>query len=183
MLKSCIDKILSQAHGPIYVHCDGPRESSSEITNHKLISTYLQELKDSGLIASMYVQPTNLGLNSGIFFALDWFFEQVEIGIIVEEDLLLHAPILEIAESIAGKLEIGNGLAAINLRNTVPSKFLKEPNATYRYSNLASSHGWITNAETWRNMPKTQVNILDVLTAFTKVSQTVLMLVLTPLRT
>jgi hypothetical protein len=154
LLKQCLQKILEQEHGSIYVHCDGPLDTEIQILNNLKIRAYIDELSESGQIDHSLFQEKNLGLNTGVMSGIDWFFRNERVGIIVEEDLKLHAPILEITENLLPLLTVDKKASAINLRNTVPPDRILEPGATYRYSSMTSSHGWVTTREVWQSMPR-----------------------------
>jgi len=112
------------------------------------------QLSEVGKIFSYKFQDRNLGLNKGVFSGIDWFFENEKMGLIIEEDLILHYPSLSLADKLSSFVSRKNKIATINLRNTVPSIFIREPEYAYRVSSLASSHGWVTSREIWQEVPR-----------------------------
>ena len=97
------------------------------------------------------------GINSGI----DWFFSEVDEGLIIEDDLILHFPILKEAELLFEVFRNDSTIGSIGLRNIVPKANLSEPKASYRYSNWSISAGWGTSSQNWSKNSKTLVGKIN----------------------
>ena len=61
--------------------------------NHELIN-YIEKIHD-GSNFFYQISEKNLGVRDGVYFGIDWFFESVENGVILEEDLILNNKALE----------------------------------------------------------------------------------------
>jgi len=146
-LELVVNSILAQPHGDIYISVDGPSERAQE--QNLEVSNYVLELSSCGILKGYRFSISNEGTLFGVSNGISWFFDQVESGIIIEDDLVLHDPILEIAELAFDVMVTNPNVLAINLRNTVMARDIVEPNAAFRYSRLISSHGWITTRENW----------------------------------
>jgi hypothetical protein len=156
----CFDKtirsILQQEHGDIYVSCDGPRLSSPNETQEvrHLILSY----QERGDVKVANLLETNLGTLDGIHAGIDWFFENESEGLIVEDDLILHPPILEEAEKLFDAFRADPCVGSIGLRNVVPSEWLTDPHASYRRSRLFVSTGWGTSRIYWTQGRKSLID-------------------------
>lgn len=92
-----LTEILKQEPRDLYVCQDGPREGNEndrikcqEVRDviNELISAYSKNNKYFKL-HTLY-QPINLGCGSGPAAGISWFFENVEMGIVMEDDCLPH---------------------------------------------------------------------------------------------
>ncbi len=80
--------IDSEFLGPVFVSCDGPKESDKDANSKVVI--YLKELLRLKKISYLNVRTLNEGISRGIEDGIDWFFSNVEIGIILEDDVVLR---------------------------------------------------------------------------------------------
>ena len=147
-LQACVESILAQDHGDIFIHCDGAKNSSNP--ENLQVTLYIQKLFEDRLIKNYRVHSKNLGTLLGISYSIDWFFEHVNEGLIIEEDIVLVPWALQVAEILFQEMRSDSDSSAISLRNTVPEHELVEAGALFRYSRLISSHGWGTTAEKWK---------------------------------
>ncbi len=89
--KQVIDAIRVAAPAQIFVACDGPNperagEAEKVATTRKLIE---REIDWPCSIHKLYSEE-NQGCKRGVSRAISWFFEQVEEGIILEDDCVPH---------------------------------------------------------------------------------------------
>ena len=96
-VRQVLTEILKQEPRELYICQDGAREgndmdriSCQEVRDvvNELTSAYAISHKDITL-HTLY-QKTNLGCGPGPAAGIDWFFSQVEKGIIMEDDCLPH---------------------------------------------------------------------------------------------
>lgn len=71
-----------------YIACDGPRAPSDEavIATQDAIVDLKDTLALEGFEIQTRISPHNLGCERGVLNAIDWFFEQENDGIILEDD-------------------------------------------------------------------------------------------------
>lgn len=75
-------------HRKIYIAIDGPRQNNDSDTNLcaevvHMANNFASEHKDH---CRLLIQRKNLGCGLGVKTAIDWFFENEEMGIILEDD-------------------------------------------------------------------------------------------------
>lgn len=84
----------------LYLACDGPRPDRPKDAD---LCAAVRELLASGITWSCEVhrlmRPANLGCRLGVSGAIDWFFEQEEEGVILEDDILPEPSFSPIARS------------------------------------------------------------------------------------
>jgi hypothetical protein len=146
-LQLTLDSILNQSHGDIYVSCDGSRDGYPLETQST--QRIIQDYQKNGQINASHFISKNKGTLDGIIEGIDWFFENVEEGLILEDDLRLHEPILKKAELLFEIFRQDHSIGSIGLRNLVPRDELGSPDESFRYSNWFVSHGWGTSKENW----------------------------------
>ena len=72
----------------LYVACDGPRpERLDEVRRCEAVRALVSQLDWPCQLRTLF-QPSNLGCRAGVTAALDWFFEQEEEGIVLEDDIV-----------------------------------------------------------------------------------------------
>lgn len=148
-LEKLIDSVLSQNHGSIYIHCDGPRGvfDSRVFETRALILT----LHDQGLVKEFFLQDENLGLMDAMHTALDWFFDINDHGMILEDDLILHYPALDEAERLWTSVKTSRDATVFSLGNPLPLKISSSLEGSYWYSNFFVSYAWGTSRDVWKN--------------------------------
>ena len=147
-LRQTLDSILTQPHGPIYVSCDGPTPA------YELgcieVRDYLRELFRLGKIQDLRISDINEGTLIGVSKGIDWFFEHEDVGLIVEDDLVLEPRLLEAVEKSSSYL-IDSHVLSIGLYNRVPREFISDNLKAVRYSRFVISCGWVTTRFEWNS--------------------------------
>jgi len=161
-LKECIDSILSQEHGPIYISCDAP--PSEFLSQGAEVQKYIKFLLASGVVKEIRISESNQGILRGVTSGVSWFFERVEKGIILEDDLILQPNFLKSVELASKHLDHPK-VIALGLHNSVPNEFISNQQAILRSSWFVISWGWVTTKDNWNSRIKTyqEVDYLKLL--------------------
>ena len=133
----------------LYVACDGPRpDRPGEAERCAQVRELIEASIDWPCQLHKLFQPSNLGCRRGVTAALDWFFDQVEEGIVLEDDIL---PDLSFFPFCQGLLEryrhdtrIGV-IAANNHQRSAPAD-----DSSYRFSIYSHCWGWASWRRAWR---------------------------------
>jgi len=155
-LKQTIESITVQPHGLIYISCDGV--SAEHYEEGKQVHTYLNHLLDSGVVEEIRISDINQGTLIGVSEGIDWFFEKVEMGIILEDDLVLEPELLSTVEIVSKYLR-DSKVVAIGLHNSVPLSSITDRNSLVRSSRFVISWGWVTTRENWNTRVKSYAQI------------------------
>jgi hypothetical protein len=118
-------------------------------------------LYESKVISSYYFQSENLGLMDSIHFAADWFFDKVECGLILEDDLIINSPGLDEAELLWGTVCKNIDVTVLSLGNPLPAAVSKSFQNSFWCSNFFVSYAWATSRETWKQSARS-INDLDL---------------------
>jgi len=138
--------------GPIYVSCDYPRPGKNK--DNSIVVKYLETQLSEGNISFLKIRKKNEGISKAIEDGIDWFFSQVEFGVVLEDDVVLSSDASQILTNGLVVMSKEEDVKAINLRNTVPSALLEFQNRGFRKSSLVSSHGWATTSRVWNDFRK-----------------------------
>jgi len=117
-VRCVLSEIRKQQPTELYVFQDGPREGNDKDT------VKVQEVRD--VIKELVVWPCelhtlyqnkNLGCGPGPMTALNWFFSENEMGIILEDDAVPHPDFFGYAEELLEKYKDDNSVRAIGSMN------------------------------------------------------------------
>lgn len=146
-LKLVIQALEDQEHGEIYVSSDAPKNSDGMEVNQ--VRDYLKTMLETGVIKHLNLRHRNMGISAAVMEGIDWFFQDEEFGLIIEDDIVLTKGALLTVSGLVPILLDSTNMYSINLRNEVPENYLSHPFNLGRISALVSSHGWITSATKW----------------------------------
>lgn len=135
----------------VFVHCDGPREHvAGEAEKVAAVRGVLQKIDWPCSVQTLF-REQNAGLREGVSGALNWFFAQVEQGIVLEDDCLPDESFFPFCESMLGRyaadervMHIGGSNVAEDLTRHLPS--------SYFFSQFSFVWGWATWRRAWANM-------------------------------
>jgi hypothetical protein len=155
-ISAVVQSVLSQPHGEIYVSCDGPKGSSDK--NVSSVQRYVECLHSEGKVQQIQLHSTNFGVLRGVQNGIDWFFENVDEGLILEDDVVLAESALANAEYLFDLLDKRKDVATITLRNFLPHHTVSDPSVPCRLSRLNSTYAWGTSASYWNQSTKSLTN-------------------------
>ena len=148
--KVVINAIKNIKPSSIYIACDGPRlgleEELEKVNSTKNLAI---ESIDWDCKVKTRFSEVNLGCRDGVSSAISWFFEHVNEGIILEDDVLPHPEFFEYCQLCLEKYRADNRIWAISGKQTraeqeILGKYSSAP-LHLRYN--FSCWGWAT----WRN--------------------------------
>ena len=153
-LRQVIDAIRPVAPTRLYVACDGPNpdrpgEAEKVAATRAVIET---EIDWPCQIERLYAD-VNQGCRLGVSRAISWFFEQVEEGIILEEDCVPHPDFFPYCTTLLERYRHDTRVWSINgsqfLSPRQCSRFSKRSASDYWASAHADSWGWATWRRCW----------------------------------
>jgi hypothetical protein len=133
----------------LYVAADGPRDSrSGEDAKVKAVRDYVLDHIDWGCEVKTLFRDKNLGCKYAVSSAIDWFFENEEMGIILEDDCLPHSSFFRFCEEL---LELYRDEERIGIISGDNFQFGKRrTHDSYYFSRYAHIWGWASWRRTWR---------------------------------
>lgn len=149
----------------LYIASDGPREN---VKNEKDIVYYTREQIINAInwecdVHTLF-QNNNLGCGVGVYTAINWFFEENEEGIILEDDCVVEPSFFHFMEEMLNKYRTDERIGMI--AGTNPIK-LNNYKYSYLFSKYKSCWGWASWKRAWNNMDINmswrEINYNDVL--------------------
>src|SRR5690606_31793143 len=95
--------------------------------------------------------PKNQGCKKGVIAAINWFFEHVEEGVILEEDCVPHPDFFPFAAQMLEKYRHEPTISMVCGTNLLGSY---SSDSTYLFSQHSFVWGWATWKRTWKNYTK-----------------------------
>lgn len=146
-LRVLLDRLREVGVENIYVSIDGPRDERDTAA-----VTQCQELVrgiDWTPNVTHVFRERNLGCGRGVSAAISWFFDQVDRGIIVEDDVIPVASFFPFCTELLDRYEDDSRVFAVSGCNPVPPEGLSDPEASYRFAQITHVWGWATWRRAW----------------------------------
>ena len=113
-----------------------------------------------------YFINEHLSVERSIPFAIDWFFEEVRCGIVLEDDCVVHSGAFENLAMNISKVE-NSELIHVNLHHKLAVDFKDNCHARLDRVKLIDVWGSISNLVTWKTVRYSEnVNLFNYLRAF-----------------
>ena len=137
----------------LYVACDGarlnrPGEPERCGAVRALIASAPQGLIDWPCQLRTRFRDTNLGCRAVASSALDWFFEQEEEGIVLEDDILPDPSFFPYCQALLERFRHDSRIGAIAANNH--QRLPPADGSSYRFSIYSHCWGWATWRRAWR---------------------------------
>lgn len=147
LLKKLIKKLSQIKPKKIYFACDGPR---IEYHDDKEKCNLINKLIDSGIDWDCKIfkktHAKNIGVKKNINSAIDWFFSNEEMGIILEDDCEFSISFFKFCEELLIRYKNNSKIKIIS-GNYYHSNIVEDN--SYYFSRCPGTHGWATWKRTW----------------------------------
>lgn len=130
----------------LFVAGDGPRDNYYEKKQVERTRKVLNQINWKCEIRT-YFRNENLGCKLAVSSAIDWFFENIEMGIILEDDCLPHSSFFPYCKELLIKYKDEEKIMQISGFNALNR--LKIPNSYY-FSKFGTIWGWATWQRAWK---------------------------------
>lgn len=132
----------------LYVAADGPRKD--KIGEYELCEETRATIKiDWDCELKTLYRTENLGCGLSVSEAITWFFEQVEYGIILEDDCLPNNSFFEFCSMLLEYYR--NNETIMHIGGTNSQFGIKRNNYSYYFSKYPHIWGWATWQRAWKN--------------------------------
>jgi hypothetical protein len=129
----------------IYVAIDGPRTQSEKEIQTEIRNFVLNYAKSNKLRICVWQRDVNLGIAVSVITAIDWFFNNVEYGIILEDDLLVSKEFFDFVDYNLILIKEIPDIAMIS-----GNQFLLDTNPDFTYlTHYPQTWGWATWNKKW----------------------------------
>lgn len=140
------NKIKEIKPNKLYVACDGPRN----LKNEKQIVNQVREITNNinwDCKLNKLFRNQNLGCKNAVSGALDWFFDNEERGIILEDDCLPNKYFFYFCKELLLKYEDNSKISMITGNNFQDGNFRGD--GSYYFSGYNHIWGWATWKRVW----------------------------------
>ncbi|MCR5036388.1 MAG: glycosyltransferase [Bacteroidales bacterium] len=146
-VRRVLTEIRKQKPTELYVCQDGAREGNE---NDKIkcqeVRDVIKELVDWSCNLHTLYQEKNLGCGLGPAAGISWFFEHVELGIVMEDDCLPHPDFFNYCEELLEHYKNDKKVLFIN-STLYDNRWQCE--ASYGFSHYMVTGAWAAKRETW----------------------------------
>lgn len=131
-----------------YVAADGPRENRpDDMEKCSAVREYIKSHIDWPCEAKFLFREENLGCGHAVSQAIDWFFENEEKGIILEDDCIPNLSFFNFCSELLQKYQTDKSIYQITGSNW--QKGIWRGKADYYFSHVTSVWGWATWRDRW----------------------------------
>lgn len=141
-------KIREYQPEKLFIAADGPRKSNPDDSSLCEETRKIVDLIDWKCEVQTLFQTENLGCRLAVSSAIDWFFDKVEAGIILEDDCLPNRTFFYFCEEMLDKYKNDEKVMHINGTNSQFGHVRGE--ATYYFSHCPQVWGWATWKRAWK---------------------------------
>jgi len=133
----------------LYVAADGPRlNNNQDIESCAQTRNIINQIDWDCEVKTLF-RAENLGCRIAVSSAISWFFENVEQGIILEDDCLPDISFFRFCQELLLKYKNHEEVLSIGGFNRQKKSYIKED---YLFSRYFSSWGWATWDKAWSNI-------------------------------
>ncbi len=125
----------------VFVFADGPKNEQDQKSTNEVQSLFS---KQGSIIEFSKISEVNLGCKLGVTTGIDWFFEHVDEGIILEDDCLPNRSFFQFAEDMLSRYRNEENVMMISGNNPLGNW---KTNGGHFFSRIGPSWGWAT----WKN--------------------------------
>jgi len=143
--KKVFEEIKKARPRKLFIASDGPRNSEEKV-KVDLVRKFILDSVDWECDVKTLFRKKNLGCKNACVGAIDWFFENVEMGIILEDDCLPDLSFFRYCEEMLAKYKDNNRVMHIAGSNPLGSY---DSEYSYLFSTGMFIWGWATWERAW----------------------------------
>ncbi len=145
--KKVFDEIRKIKPRYLYIAADGPQSGKKENLNKSQETRKITENIDWRCKVKRLYRDKNLGCGKAVSSAINWFFENVESGIILEDDCLPDRSFFSFSEAMLKKYKKDSKIMHISGDNFLNYK--DQDRNSYMLSSYPHIWGWATWRRAW----------------------------------
>lgn len=149
LTKQVFQRIRAAQPPKLFIGADGPREGRSEEPRLCEEARHIATQVDWHCEVHTLFRDENLGCKEAVSSAITWFFEQVEAGIILEDDCVPHPSFFSYCDALLDYYAQDERIFAIGGNNFQPPT--RNYGASYYFSVYPHIWGWATWRRAWRH--------------------------------
>ena len=150
LLELVLEKLKLYNCSSVFISIDGPREGNTADYSKVLACREIARKFNAGDPGKNRLLEKNVGCGLGMYSAIEWFFNQVEAGIIIEDDIDFGFSFLSTMDFLLSELREDTSIGSVTGLNpitTLLSTDVQMRENGFIAHSFFSSWGWAT----WRN--------------------------------
>lgn len=168
-VRSRISELHQFEASKIFVFLDGFNLGDFPSPDRETLVRSLRAMCATGMIEGLYEAKVNLGVGVAVPTALDWFFSNVEFGMVLEDDCRLLKTFTSVIRAIPQSTLEDSLICLSNPKSEINSTDLH-----FYASPFFSSWGWICNKDIWCRNRVSTLNLKNVAAAVLSIRQVTL---------
>ena len=144
--KLVLDAIRKVRPARLFVVNDGPRDQTEAVLC-KSVRDYIENQIDWPCELNTLYQNSNLGCGLGLATAISWFFDNVEKGIILEDDCVPGLSFFAFCEELLARYENDPRIMLVSGYSLAASKIKRQE--SYSYIRYPMIWGWASWRRVW----------------------------------
>jgi hypothetical protein len=133
----------------LYISADGPRKGNINDTSLCTLTRLIEKDIDWKCQVFTNYYDENIGVDSGVISAIDWFFSKEDEGIILEDDCLPDNSFFEFCDDMLEKYRDDKKVFMISGNNF--QEEIRGAEASYGFSIYTHTWGWASWKRSWVN--------------------------------
>jgi hypothetical protein len=151
-LAQVLDQVRKISPSQLFLAMDGPRTIEEESLTNAARSIAVEAINWDCEVRQLF-SSKNLGCRKFMLEAISWFFGNVDAGIVIEDDILIHTDFPEFASRVLAKPGVGIVSACTHSEILDPDFY--EPAF---FSRIPSIWGWACTSNVWKSFLSQQEN-------------------------
>lgn len=151
-IKQVIQQLRLAAPTRLYLHCDGPRphrpEDAAKVAAVRQV--FSTEIDWPCEVKTLF-REENWGLRRSLYDALNWFFQQEESGIFLEDDCVPDLSMFPFCAELLDKYRDDTEIMHIGCTNWIEERTKHLPES-YVFTQFPLVTGWATWRRAWQKM-------------------------------
>ncbi len=150
--KGVLDRLRQLRPANVYIHCDAARDNFLEEEEKvEMVRKTVAKHIDWPCETHFLYRTHNMGLREGVYGALNWFFNQVDYGIIIEDDCLADLSFFYFCEALLVKYADNEQMMHIGGSN-LSEAHTATLTESYVFTRFSFVWGWASWSRAWKKM-------------------------------
>lgn len=147
--RQMIDALREARPDRLFVAADGPRaDHPDDAERCRQVRAELERI-DWPCEVSVLAHDRNLGLQEAMVTAISWFFEQVEAGVVLEDDCLVHPDFFRLCDDVLERYAEVPEVMYVTALNMAPGETFAG-GASWTFASAGHIWGWATWRRAWQ---------------------------------
>jgi len=149
-LSVLLDRLAEIEPSTVYFAVDGPRgDRVGEAEKVAQVQALRSRITWTTDVHTLF-QEDNHGCGEGVSLAITWFFDNVERGIILEDDIIPDHSFFPFCTELLDRYQNDDRVFAVSGCNVVPATAQSHPEQAYRFAQITHVWGWATWRRSWK---------------------------------